>query len=492
MAKNRGIRRHTGGRGKKDNWFIRMKMWQRVLLCGAAGLACCVGVAAAFIAMKWKKIDTHDIQADDLIINQEVIKRNEDIDLGSGHTNIALFGVDSRDGNLGKGNRTDCIIIASLNNETKEIRMVSVYRDTLLDLSDGSYQKCNAAYSYGGPVMAINMLNMNLDLDIQDYVTVDFGAIADAIDLLGGVEIDVTAEEVQYVNEHLQGTANSAGTEAHFLTTPGLQLLDGTQATTYARIRSTAGGDITRTQRQRLVIEKMFDRAIKTDLATLNSIIDKVFPQISTSFTLKEILNYALAYKEYSLGESLGFPVDYSMDTLYQVGSVIIPQDLRSNVVKLHEFMYGVTEYTPSSAVASLSSAIASMTSSSPSVQTSDGSSGQKASTSSGGGNSTWSGSGNAGGTTGGTTGNYGSGGSSGTATTEPSGDVEEPSGGGTTDGGTGEGGTSGGETVSPGPDNSGGTGEGGDSGGGFSPVFPWPDNGGGSDTPVEPTPDSQ
>ena len=126
--------------------------------------------------------------------------------------------------------------------------MVSVYRDTLLDLSDGTYQKCNAAYSYGGPVTAINMLNMNLDLDIEDYVTVDFGAIADAIDLLGGVEIDVKEEEVQYLNKFLGETARSAGKEAHPVEQSGVQLLDGTQATTYARIRSTAGGDFTRTK----------------------------------------------------------------------------------------------------------------------------------------------------------------------------------------------------------------------------------------------------
>src|SRR5699024_7843355 len=136
-----------------------------------------------------------------------------------------------RDGNLGKGNRTDCIIVASLNNETKEIKMVSVYRDTLLDLSEGTYQKCNAAYSYGGPVTAINMLNMNLDPDIQDDVTVDFGAISDAIDLLGGVEIDVTDEEAKYLNKYLQETANSAGKEANFLDSGGHLLLDGAQAT---------------------------------------------------------------------------------------------------------------------------------------------------------------------------------------------------------------------------------------------------------------------
>ena len=241
--------------------------------------------------------------------------------------------------------------MASLNNETKEIKMVSVYRDTLLDLSEGTYQKCNAAYSYGGPVTAINMLNMNLDLDIEDYVTVDFGAIADAIDLLGGIELDITDEEAGYLNEFLQETADSAGKEAHFLDKGGHLLLDGVQATTFARIRSTAGGDFTRTERQRIVIEKMFEKAMTADLGTINSIIDKVFPQVSTSFTLQEILMYASAYSEYTLGENTGFPIDKTTDTISGLGSIVIPQDLTSNVVKLHEFLFGTTDYTPSSTV---------------------------------------------------------------------------------------------------------------------------------------------
>ena len=334
-----------------------MKMWKRVLLILGCVLLCVIFGAVAYVYAKWSKIDTQEIKAEDLIINEEV-KKNKEVDLGEGYTNVALFGVDSRDGNLGEGNRTDCIIVASLNNETKEIKMVSVYRDTLLDLSEGTYQKCNAAYSYGGPVMAINMLNMNLDLDIEDYVTVDFGAIADTIDLLGGVEIEVTEEELPYINNYIPETAKSAVKTPKLLESAGLQLLDGTQATTYARIRSTAGGDFTRTEWQRLVIEKMFEKAKQADLKTLNAIIDRVFPQVSTSFTLPEILNYASAYSEYTLVGNMGFPQDNYTDMLSEIGSVVVPDDLVSNVTKLHEFLFGTTGYTPSSTVQTVSSNI--------------------------------------------------------------------------------------------------------------------------------------
>lgn len=357
MSKNVRRRGRILARKKRGNWFTRLKMWQRVLICFAGVLICVVGSAGFYVMAKWNKIDTQEIAAEDLIINQEV-KQNKEVDLGDGYTNVALFGVDSRDGNLGKGNRTDCIIVASLNNETKEIKMVSVYRDTLLDLSEGTYQKCNAAYSYGGPVMAVNMLNKNLDLDIEDYVTVDFGAIADAIDLLGGIEIDVTDEEAYYISEYLQETADSAGKEAHFLDYGGHLNLDGAQATTYARIRSTAGGDFTRTERQRLVIEKMFEKALKADLATINAIIDKVFPQVSTSFTLQEVLMYASAYSEYTLGDNIGFPIDKTTDTVSGLGSIVIPQDLTSNVTQLHEFLFGTTGYTPSSTVQTINANI--------------------------------------------------------------------------------------------------------------------------------------
>ena len=358
MSKNVRRRGRRRARAKKGNWFTRMKMWQRVLLIVACVLFCAVFGAVAYVYAKWSKIDTQDIKAEDIVINEEV-KMNKEVDLGDGYTNVALFGVDSRDGNLGEGNRTDCIIVASLNNETKEIKLVSVYRDTLLDLSEGTYQKCNSAYSYGGPVLAINMLNMNLDLDIQDYVTVDFGAIADAIDLLGGVEIDVTEEELPYLNQYLTETANSAGKQSYFIGTAGLQTLDGVQATTYARIRSTAGGDFTRTERQRLVIEKMFEKAKSADLGTLNAIIDKVFPQVSTSFTLQEILTYATAYSEYKLVGNMGFPQDNYTDLLSGLGSVVVPDDLVSNVTKLHEFLFGTTGYTPSSTVQTVNSNIA-------------------------------------------------------------------------------------------------------------------------------------
>lgn len=352
MANRR--RRRGRRRRKSGNWFTRLSIGKKIGVClGGVALAL-VASGVVYVAAKLGKIDTKEIPEEDIVINAEAEEA------GVGFTNVALFGVDSREGDLAEGTRTDCIIVGSLNNETKEIRMASVYRDTLLDVGNGELQKCNAAYSYGGPEQAINMLNQNLDLDIQKYVTVDFSVVAEVVDLLGGVDIDVQEEEVQYLNQYIDETGAVAGKEVHYVEQGGLQTLDGVQATTYARIRSTAGGDFTRTERQRLVIEKMVEKLKTSNLATINDIIDKVLPSISTNFTSAEILSYAKDFAKYTLGENTGFPIDKTTDTISGLGSIVIPVTLADNVQKLHEFLYGTADYAVSSTVQGISGSIVS------------------------------------------------------------------------------------------------------------------------------------
>lgn len=349
-------RRHRRGRRKRGNWFSRLTIGKKVGVCVGGLILALASSGVIYVAAKLGKLDTQEIPKEDIVINEGV---EQLASLGEGYLNVALFGVDSREGDLEKNTRTDCIIVASLNKETKEIKMASVYRDTLLDLSEGTLQKCNAAYSFGGPKQAINMLNMNLDLDIQNYVTVDFGVVAEVVDLLGGLDIEIKEEEVEPLNKFVYETGQVAGKEAHFVGGSGVQHLDGVQATTYARIRSTAGGDFTRTERQRLVIEKIVEKLMKSDLATINKIIDKVFPTISTNFTMTEILSYAKYFNQYKLGENTGFPIDKATDTVSGLGSIVIPVSLEDNVKKLHEFLFGTEEgYTPSGKVQSISGKI--------------------------------------------------------------------------------------------------------------------------------------
>lgn len=340
-------------RRRRKNWFARLSVAKKVMLCVGGLLICVAATSVIYAASKLNKIDTdNSVKSDDIVVNKEAEVAAE------GYTNVALFGIDSREGDLDKGSRTDCLVVASLDNKTKEVRLASVYRDTLLDIEDGELQKCNAAYSFGGPTQAINMLNKNLDLNIQDYVTFDFASVAKAIDALGGVKIDVKEEEVQYLNKFLGETARVAGTEPHEVTKSGEQLLDGTQATTYARIRSTAGGDFTRTERQRLVIEKMVEKLQESKLTTINKMIDELLPTVKTSFSTTDILAYAKDFAKYRIAASTGFPFDKTTDTISGLGSIVIPVTLESNVQKLHEFFYSNEEYTTSAEVVSISEAV--------------------------------------------------------------------------------------------------------------------------------------
>ena len=457
-------------RRRRKNWFMRLSVAKKAALCIGGVLICLAASGVIYVAAKLNKIDTdNSMKSDDIVVNKEAEISAE------GYTNVALFGIDSREGDLDKGSRTDCLIVASLDNKTKEVRLASVYRDTLLDIGDGELQKCNAAYSFGGPTQAINMLNKNLDLNIQDYVTFDFAAVAKAIDALGGVEIDVKEEEVQYLNKFLGETARVAGTEAHEVTKSGKQLLDGTQATTYARIRSTAGGDFTRTERQRLVIEKMAEKLQQSKLTTINNIIDEILPTIKTSFSATDILAYAKDFAKYKIADSTGFPFDKTTDTISGLGSIVIPVTLESNVQKLHEFFYSNETYTTSADVLSISAAVtervgnrsatddSTLNSQTDTTASEDQAQehnsytrGTKNSSNSGGISGSYSNSGTTGTGNSYNSGSTGSSGSGTTGNTTNSGNTSQGTTGGSTGGGTTTGGTTAGENTGGGTTNGG------------------------------------
>lgn len=338
----------------KLRWIIR------ILLLLVVTAIVIIGMGITYFLGKFSQVEIEEIKAEELMMNIEI---EESVDFGEGYLNVAIFGVDSRDGELGEGTLSDTIIIASLNNETKEVKLVSVYRDTYLNLSDGTYSKCNAAYSYGGATMAINMLNTNLDMNIEKYVTVDFTVITDIVDAIGGIEIEIDESEIDAVNEYIAETAKVAGKEGVEITESGLQVLDGVQATTYARIRSTTGGDFKRTDRQRYVIEQIVKKVKTCNLATISTLIDEVLPNVLTNFTATEIAFYAASYLDIELGATMGFPEIVTTGTIPGVGSSVIPVTLESNVISLHEFLFPDLEYEPSETVYANSSVITSRTS---------------------------------------------------------------------------------------------------------------------------------
>ena len=285
--------------------------------------------------------------------SKENLDINEDAnEAQKGYRTIALFGIDSRSTtSMAEGNRSDSIIIASINNDTKEVKLASVYRDSLLqvDYDGGITTKITHAYAYGGPEMAVRALNANLDLEITDFVTVNFTALAQAIDDLGGITIDVREAELEMLNACITEQIGISGEYSDGVFSAGTQLLNGTQATGWARIRSTDQGDITRTERQRTVIAKMIQKAKSSDLSTINDIIDDVFPNIYTSLTKKELMSLAKDMFDYNLGDTIGFPMAYAPVTTDAKGAVLVPADLTTNVSALHEFLFGTQDITPGS-----------------------------------------------------------------------------------------------------------------------------------------------
>ena len=301
------------------------------------------------------KVGKHDMKEEDIVINPEVKEREETTKM-KGYRNIALFGVDSTTGALAKNTRSDTIMIASINQDTGECKLVSVYRDTYLNLSNDSYNKCNSAYAKGGPEMAISMLNMNLDMNITDFVTVGFAGLADTIDALGGVMIDVDEAEIHHLNSYQFTMAKDTQT--------GYQRLTGVQATAYCRIRYTAGDDFKRTERQREVLMAVAEEAKKASPATLNEIANNVFNEIYTSLDLTEIVELLSDIGSYNIVDQAGFPNETYRTTgnIGSKGSCVIPVDLKENVEWLHNFLFN-ENYTASSDVQAYSEKIKSDTS---------------------------------------------------------------------------------------------------------------------------------
>lgn len=278
-----------------------------------------------------------------------------------GYRNIALFGVDSRDNSVGKGNRSDVIIICSIDQATGDIKLVSVYRDTYLDVGKNSFQKATHAYSYGGPARAVKMLNDSLDLNITDYVTFNWKAVATAINILGGVDIEITKPEFKYINSYITETVKGTGIGSVQLKAPGMQHLDGVQAVAYARLRYM-DTDYQRTERQRKVIELAFEKAKKADLKTLNDLLGNMLSMVATNLTWQDGLDVINDFGKYNLKDTAGFPFEMDDMTLGTKGFIVVPVNLESNVLELHKYLFGDENYEVSAKVKAYSDRISSDT----------------------------------------------------------------------------------------------------------------------------------
>lgn len=301
-----------------------------------------------------------------LEFKEENIKNTElsvdDIKKMKGYWMIAIFGVDSRGTNVGKGTNADVNMIACINQDTGDIKLVSVYRDSYLNIDDkGSYNKINQAYAIGGPEQAVKALNKNLDLNITDYITFNWKGVADAINILGGVDVEITKSEFKYINSFITETVKTTGIGSHQLKSSGMNHLDGVQAVAYGRLR-LMDTDFARTERQRKIIQLAFEKAKVADYSVLNNILVVVLPQVATSLSFSDLTNVALNITKYKLGETGGFPTAKGDANMGKKGLCVIPQTLESNVVELHKFLFGDEAYTTTDTVKKISAKISSDT----------------------------------------------------------------------------------------------------------------------------------
>ena len=311
------------------------------------------GIGLGFVYSKLGKMNVEEIDETEIGIDEETQERL------AGYRNIAIFGIDSRADDYGLGNRSDCIIIASLNQETNDIKLISVYRDTYMQVENKGKKildKVTHAYSYGGAQNALKALNTNLDLNITEFVTVNFDAVIAAVDAMGGITIDLDNAELKYINAYIDGTTQSTGVKSNHITKTGKQTLDGVQAVAYSRIRYTEGGDYKRTERMRTVIQAMLAKAKTLSIGQLNKLVDTILPRVSTNIKGNEILALAPSIMSFNITESMGWPYDTQGITLDRWYGV--PVTLESNVEKLHKEAFEQEDYVVSDTVKEISNQI--------------------------------------------------------------------------------------------------------------------------------------
>ena len=330
----------------------------------------------AWINRSMDKMNQDTLDSSQIQINSEV-KANTDLSQMSGTQVIALVGVDTRGvegSELAESMNSDTIILCCIDHDKQEIRMVSIMRDTWMNMAkytDEYYEfdKANSAYNRGGPESMLSMLNTNLDFALTDYVTVNFKALADAIDVLGGLDIEMTNAECVHANNYNREVSEAQGVEYEAIPYDEdlgddyseVRHVSGALATSYARIRYGGGDDAKRTSRQRIVINLMVQK-LKQNPTKIPEILDKVMGNVSTSLTKNEILELGMHAVTYTMGTSYAYPFQlcYGENVVNAIGEdVVIPVTLEFNVRELHEYLYPGLSYEPSAAVTEYSDYIA-------------------------------------------------------------------------------------------------------------------------------------
>lgn len=335
------------------DWFKSLDTWKKIALLAVLVVILAVVIIGAMLAGYAER--QHGIMYEET---------PEDYDLSltavDGYINILLLGVDSRDMNNISGTRSDAIMVVSINEETNDVKIISTYRDTYLKMGDTStFDKITHACVYGGPEMTMKSLNQAMDLNIQNYVVVNFKAVADLVDAVGGITVDVQDYEIQQLNKYTIQTAKNIGRENYqTVTAAGTQTLDGCQAVSYSRIRKGVGDDFKRTERMRTVLTKVFNKMKTMSFSEIKGLIELMTPQVKTNLDMNNILALASKLPSFNIQGSVGWPYNVTAGYIGKT-SYVLPVNLAANAVKLHQEMFLQEDYVPSALLNSISAELA-------------------------------------------------------------------------------------------------------------------------------------
>ena len=295
-----------------------------------------IGILLGIVYMKLGNTQTAALK------ESQLVTVNEDENMKD-YTNIAFFGIDSQTGSMSdRGNRSDSIIVVSIHNSSKEVKLLSIYRDTYVSIN-GQYSKINAAYSRGGPELAISTINRNLDLNIEKYATVNFKILADIVDAVGGIEVKIDKSILKNLNAYIKDMNRLNGGDSEKIPSAGTYTLDGNQAVAYSRIRYTAGGDLARAGRQREVLQKIFETGKKHPIGLMTA-MDQLLPQVRTNMDQKELFDMFLSLFRYDIKDQQGFPWDQKEMKYYGV-YYGFPTTLKENAIRAHKYLFGTQDY---------------------------------------------------------------------------------------------------------------------------------------------------
>lgn len=328
-----------------------------IVLIMVLSLGGVIGAGLTVVHTKLDMVSQVQVNREALGINSKVA---EDL---KNYRNIALLGIDARDMSDDSQTRSDAMIIASVDKSTHDVRLVSLYRDTYVNIGDNyGLDKMTHAYFYGGATQTLQTINRNLDLNCEEVVVVNWKAVADTVDALGGLDIEIQESEINEMNKYIKDTQKNIGGSKKKIEKAGMQTLNGNQAVTYARIRKDSiDGDHRRNERMKIVLAAAFEKAKTLSLSRLNTIANEILPSIKTNMSTNQMMEVLLELTSYQITESKSWPYDMTDWTHNQIWYGP-PVTLKSNVTKLHEEFFKQKDYQPTDTVVNISDSISSMT----------------------------------------------------------------------------------------------------------------------------------